>query len=273
MPNQNRKNPLEIFISDLGDVSILDDNSFADLYPWHFSDFTDDLKKEIIANLTSLSETKFDAYIKYVQFEIDKAYCYDPKVCIIHRWIKQFDLIEEDFPFEFNEEVTFLLTCFRKDDTLDSEVQKKVTSIQLEFHWYAVFLEVKKINGFIDEFIYGKTSTNPFQSLPKSSPEIKPIEKPADKWYALLYLLELEVKRLDVPINIEGSFIKSELEEIGRQRSGRSGQGFYRNVLNIKPVIKDKDKLQKMFVPNWKEKIISLSNRDKTIIDYLETHY
>jgi hypothetical protein len=85
--------------------------------------------------------------------------------------------------------------------------------------------------------------------------------------------LELEVKGLDVPINSEGSFIKSELEEIGRQRSGRSGQMFYRSVFNIKPVIKDKNKLLKIFPSNWKEQIISLSNKDITIIDYLETHY
>jgi hypothetical protein len=272
MPNQNRKNPLEIFISDLGDVSMLDDYSFAYLYPGHFFDFTDDLRKEIVANLKLLSDSKFDAYIKYVQFEINNAYRYDPTVCIIDRWIKQFNLIEEDFPFEFNEEVAFLTTSFRNDDTLDSEVQKKVRSIQLEFHWYAVFLEVKKINDFIDEFMVGKTSTNPFQSLPKSSTEIKPTKKMADKWYALLYLLELEVKGLSVPINSEGSFIKIELEKIGKQRNGKSGQGFYRSVLNIKPVINDKNKLQKMFVPNWKEEIILLSNRDKTIIDYLETH-
>jgi hypothetical protein len=100
----------------------------------------------------------------------------------------------------------------------------------------------------------------------------KPKNYPA-KWHALAYLLELKSKGLMPPISTEGTFIKSELEKIGKARTGKSGQMFYRSVLNH---YKDLDKpeiLEKSFGKDWKETILTLSNGDNTLKDYLDKHY
>jgi len=72
-------------------------------------------------------------------------------------------------------------------------------------------------------------------------------KKPAEKWYALLYLLELKAKNLKPPFNSEGNFIKSEIEEIGRNRTGTTGQSFYRQIFTITDILKDNDALARSF--------------------------
>lgn len=101
----------------------------------------------------------------------------------------------------------------------------------------------------------------------------KPIKKVPEKWYALLYLLELEAKNMKPPINSEGSFIKTEIEEEGRNRTGSTGQSFYRQILMITGILKDKDKLSLSFGWDWKNKVVDLSNGNKSIIHYLDENY
>jgi hypothetical protein len=108
--------------------------------------------------------------------------------------------------------------------------------------------------------------------------ELKPLdEKPkkfSEKWHAILYLLELQAANASPPENSEGTLIRDDIEEIGRQRiKGSKGQSFYRNVLKFRLEIKDKKSLKSILTDDWKEKIISLSNNDKIIIDYLEKNY
>ncbi len=101
----------------------------------------------------------------------------------------------------------------------------------------------------------------------------KPIKKIAEKWNALLYLLELEVNNLKLPINSEGNFIKSEIEEIGRNITGSTGQSFYRHISSTIDILKDNDKLDRTFGKDWKDKVINLSNNNKSIIHYLDKNY
>jgi hypothetical protein len=103
---------------------------------------------------------------------------------------------------------------------------------------------------------------------------IEPKNKTPEKWHAILYLLELQAANASPPENSEGSLIKDEIEKIGRQRiKGSKGQSFYRNVLKFRLDIKNKKSLKNILAEDWKKKIISLSNNNKIIIDYLEKNY
>lgn len=98
-------------------------------------------------------------------------------------------------------------------------------------------------------------------------------KKISDKWHALLYLIEVEVYKKEIPTNFEGAFIKSEIEEIGKQRCKNSGQGFYRQVRDLKGNIYSNINVKRLFNDNWKDIIIDLSNNDENIIKHLETYY
>lgn len=102
---------------------------------------------------------------------------------------------------------------------------------------------------------------------------VKLPQKIASKWHALHYLFELEAKGLKIPVSREGSFIKTELEEIGRRRVGGTGQSFYRLVLKFKDDIKDSSKLEKFFGKEWKEIMIDTFKDDELLINYLNTRY
>ncbi len=98
-------------------------------------------------------------------------------------------------------------------------------------------------------------------------------KKISAKWYALHYLLEVEAKGLKIPVNSEGSFVRSKIEEIGKERAGGDGQSFYRQVLKYKDDIKDNSKLVGGFGKDWKKEIISLSDNDQILKDYLDKNY
>jgi hypothetical protein len=101
----------------------------------------------------------------------------------------------------------------------------------------------------------------------------KPIKKIAEKWNALLYLLELKTKDLKLPINSEGAFIKSEIQEIGKNRTGSTGQSFYRQILKITGILKNDKALSRSFGKDWKKEVIKLSNNNKSIIHHLDKNY
>lgn len=103
--------------------------------------------------------------------------------------------------------------------------------------------------------------------------EVKSPQKISAKWHALHYLLETEAKGLKIPVNREGSFIKSEIEKIGRKRVGDKGQSFYRQVKDLVEIIVNKSDLIPYFGEDWKKQIIALSGNDLEIIDYIDKYY
>ncbi len=103
--------------------------------------------------------------------------------------------------------------------------------------------------------------------------EVKSPQKISAKWHALHYLFETEAKGLKIPVNREGSFIKSEIEKIGRKRVGDKGQSFYRQVKDLVEIIVNKSDLIPYFGEDWKKQIIALSGNDLEIIDYIDKYY
>ena len=88
-----------------------------------------------------------------------------------------------------------------------------------------------------------------------------------------LFEVETEVYKKEIPTNFDGDFIKSKLEEIGKQRCKNSGQGFYRQVRDLKGNINSNISVKRLFNDNWQDVIIDLSNNDENIVKYLETNY
>jgi hypothetical protein len=181
--NHQKSKAINLFTEKLCDVSILDETPFSELYPWYFIEFTTNLKDEVINNLTFLTDAKFDLYLNWLKDKIENSYVYDPEACIIDKWIKEFNLIEAEFPFDFNQDVSKLISSF-DDTTLKPDEARKVRMIQLEFHWYAVYLEYKKIMAFISELKTNKTSgiiipdeTKPTNPYPRIFTSIKAFEK------------------------------------------------------------------------------------------------
>jgi hypothetical protein len=131
-------------------------------------------------------------------------------------------------------------------------------------------LKEKHYNNEISNFL----NKNVVQSIVKTENiSIPKTRKIADKWYALLYLIEVEVYKKEIPTNFEGAFIKSKIEEIGKQKCKNSGQGFYRQVRDLKGNINSNINIKRLFNDNWKNVIIDLSNNDENIIKYLDTYF
>ncbi|WP_396170157.1 hypothetical protein [Flavobacterium sp.] len=175
----------------------------------------------------------------------------------------------------FKEMIKELRDLGEKEESLalmiKTEKEKRLDAIQK-------FLNISK--DFNKDNFFKKKSEQKIIITTKSSnnTELKTLdEKPkkfSEKWHAILYLLELQAANASPPENSEGSLIKDDIEEIGRQRiKGSKGQSFYRNVLKFRLDIKDKKSLKNILTDDWKEKIISLSNNNKSIIDYIEKNY
>lgn len=142
---------------------------------------------------------------------------------------------------------------------------------------------ISSIN-MIMEFIYKKkanfqncvsqrshTKSESF-SIEKDHFQIEKI-KISERWHALAYLLELKAQGLKPPINLEGDFIKTELEAIGKVRTGLKGQGFYKAVKKHYKDLDDPTILKNSFGKDWKGKIIELFNDNDLLKDYLNNHY
>jgi hypothetical protein len=174
----------------------------------------------------------------------------------------------------FKEMIAELRELGEKEESLEilikTEKEKRFDAIQK-------FLNIST-NLNRDNFLKKKSAQKkPITIISINNRELKPISKPkkiSEKWHAILYLLELQATNASPPENSEGCLIKDKIEEIGRQRiKGSTGQSFYRNVLKFRLDIKNKKPLKNILAEDWKEKIISLSNNNQIIIDYLEKNY
>jgi len=95
-------------------------------------------------------------------------------------------------------------------------------------------------------------------------------KKHSQKWFALLYWIELKANNEKPPINNDGSFIKSKIEEIGAKKTNSKGQSFYRNFIEIE--LKT-EILKKSFGLDWKKIIIDISQNSPIIVNYLENNF
>ena len=129
----------------------------------------------------------------------------------------------------------------------------------------------KRIMNFLDSKLNELKCSN--KNNIKSTTSDITTNKYSAKWHAVLYLLELENKGQNIPVNKEGCFIKSKIEEIGRERVGNGGQSFYRQVTQLADIVKSKADLIPYMGENWKNEIIKLTGDNTEIVNYIEKHY
>ena len=94
-----------------------------------------------------------------------------------------------------------------------------------------------------------------------------------EKWYALHYILEQKSLGLKIPVTREGAFNRAELEKIGKERSGRSGQGFYRQVQKYVDGIDTKASIERSFGKEWKTQVVKLSKANADFAKFLDRNY
>lgn len=139
--------------------------------------------------------------------------------------------------------------------------------IELKNKWKEQFFNKKAT----ELFILSDDKINEHDNNIKDLSTTDEPRKIADKWYALLYWIQLCANGKLPPSNTEGEFRKKELEIIGRKMTNKSGQGFYRSFITID--LNNSKVLKNSFGDNWQNVIIELSNNDPIVKTYLENKY
>ncbi|OAZ03643.1 hypothetical protein [Flavobacterium succinicans] len=96
-------------------------------------------------------------------------------------------------------------------------------------------------------------------------------KKISEKWYALLYWIELNANGEQPPKNIEGAFIRNEIEKIGSNKTNTTGQSFYRHFIDID--LNNEKSINVSFGKDWKDKIKELSNYNQAVVSFIEKKY
>jgi hypothetical protein len=104
----------------------------------------------------------------------------------------------------------------------------------------------------------------------KSNSKIIPKKIP-EKWFALLFWIELKAYGKEPPKDIEGCFVKNEIIEIGKEKCHSSGQSFYKSFCQID--IDNKDLLKRSFGKDWIHTINNLSGNDIKINNYIKENF
>jgi len=145
-------NKTNAFCYELFNISILEYESFYDIYYYYYHDNSKDLKDEIITNVSTLTVKQFQAYAEYVKGEIKEAHLDNPYETYVDKWIKDLNLNIVDFPFFNNPQILNYLnkvySCFK----LKKEAQK-ARFMQKDFFQYASLIEARKLLKLLDSLI------------------------------------------------------------------------------------------------------------------------
>lgn len=204
-------------------------------------------KKEIKSELSYLMSLLKSEHLKngYSEEEFDKIN-QETKVKLLAKMKRTEEVFDDDINFK-----SYLLETITRSIPEISKLKNKIFE--------------KHFDELLDETTIQNESVTPIQT---KSPKPKKI---SDKWYALLYLIEIKVYNKKIPVNFEDKLIKSEIEEIGKERCKNTGQGFYRNVFNHLKTVDNYEKINKSFGKDWEKIIIELSNNDSKIIEYINS--
>lgn len=138
-----------------------------------------------------------------------------------------------------------------------------------EFKRYFAEYSDYKYLEFYNDFLVNRLNEIEKVTIPNNAVSIantKPKKIP-EKWHALHYWFELMAHGEPIPKDLEGSFIKSTLEQIGAKKCNSTGQSFYREFSNID--INNPKNLKGAFGENWKETILQMFKNDIITIDYI----
>lgn len=286
----HRKTNLVAFIEGLNTYQLIYTFPFLELFDGWFSEKTDNLIEEVIEELLLFQKEQQTDYLKMVKYKLARHNIFnnDPSP-FLQNWIEEYGLEGLDFPFTENTKILKMLSLNVGQET-DYKLNKDIANIQIDFFCYSASLEYQKAVDFIDRLL--KERENPKQIQPaavesqmypnsnvdKSSETITLLKESSlkiirEKWYALHYLLEQKSLGKKLPITREGTFNKAALESIGKERSGRLGQSFYKYVRDHSKDIEDAATIKRVFGEEWKQNVIELSKNDTAFVKFLEANY
>ena len=286
----HRKTHLVAFIEGLNTYQLIYTFPFLELFDGWFSEKTDNLIEEVIEELLLFPKEQQADYLKMVKYKLDRNNIFnnDPSP-FLQNWIEEYGLEGLDFPFMENTKILKMLSLNVGQET-DYKLNKDIANIQIDFFCYSASLEYQKALDFIDRLLKErenpkqiKTAAVESQMYPNSNVEesretITLVTKSSfkaigEKWYALHYMLEQKSLGKKLPITREGAFNKTALESIGKERSGRLGQSFYKYVRDHSKDIEDAATIKRVFGEKWKQNVIDLSKNDTAFAEFLKVNY
>jgi len=267
---------LEQFAKDFFIENYEDDVTFNAAY----NDFAELLRVDFVKDIYYIKNEKLNE-LRYLFLEKLSRYKKDSVQKVFKNIIKsKFDSIDvtqlpRDYKFiKFIDEVAFIQS--------KSEISRMLS------YNYTYFEMIYELNRFdIFEIRYydrlAKEGYPHYKELyaerhPKESEnlvvaeveQINPKKLP-EKWYALLYWIELSANGQQPPKSREGDFIKRDIEEYREKITGKSGQSFYRSFIEID--LNNALLLKNSFGSDWKNEIINLSNNNPLVIEYIKSKY
>lgn len=184
----------------------------------------------------------------------------------------------------FINSLELLKTLLKKDEInkiKDFLIDENIRDFFAEFLLMFVTYEVKEYDNSLgynientktEQLLFQLTITEPQQPETSKLDEVKKEPKKlAEKWFALLYWIELNANGEQPPKNSEGAFIKSEIEAIRNKTTGKSGQSFYRAFIGID--LNNEKSIKTSFGKEWKKQIVELSENNPKIINYIQSKY
>lgn len=148
-----------------------------------------------------------------------------------------------------------------------------VKQVYTEIVWDLIFKNKEKVK-FLKKYVRKKREelSKPQEAKDETKSQlVKQAWEIPEKWSALLYLIELAIKKERLPEDFYGKLRKTEIMEIGKNRGYKTGQYFYMTVKEYSldsPAV-----IANSFGKNWKEKIISLSENSAEITSFLKEKY
>jgi hypothetical protein len=192
-------------------------------------------------------------------FDLALKYYLDKQILLLNTMFVEADQ-KKKFVLNEIEKIKSRIEVIEQDLKLKENLNNKNKLQQIDIYdSYRNFLKIK-LNK-----LHQQIETNKLDEV-KNEPK-----KLAEKWFALLYWIELNVNGKQPPKNSEGAFIKSEIEAIRKKITGKSGQSFYRAFINID--LNNEKSIKVSFGKEWQKKIIELSEKNPKIIDYIQSKY
>ena len=288
----HKENNLADFTNSLNIPQLVIQIPYIDLFDSWFVEKQENLREEIQENLLVQPQEKQTDYLQLIRGKLIRQNPYiNGSAVFLQKWIDKYGLEGMDFPFTEKQEILIMLSLFiNQERELEYDLKNEIKNIQIDFFCYSASLEYEKAIDFIDGLLNKlenlketQTAVIEFERAPQSEVQKStptPVEIPEgkpktvnEKWYALHYLLELKQIGSNPPTNQDGNFIKSEIEKIGKERSGKSGQGFYRQFYKYVSTIASAASIERSFGKDWKQYVIEVSKNDADFIKFLKDNY
>jgi hypothetical protein len=142
---------LNDFIEKFNEQTMLTVTIFPELYDEYIIPASKRLQNEVNENMLTLPSVDRENYLIYVRNRIVSETIGNFDSSIINKWMEEFNLEKNEFPFIDNEKIKIMLSTWYNQPGLSYEKQMLVKYMQKDFYLYAFYLESEKIVKLIDQ--------------------------------------------------------------------------------------------------------------------------